>query len=144
MNNIYLLPNSCQHIILRAIKCLPNFGLPHCFYQNSQHYVHQSNDGWRMAHYRESNMVLASTTQLADTIYIFGITLILEAKSDKTPVINVLLFLKQIQQKTLHPSSIPRNPLCLSGFQGLNGTNPPFITLHRPSFPVTQIVFSSL
>ena len=76
--------------------------------------------------------------------YIFGITLILEAQSDKTPVINVLLFLKQIQQKTLHPSSIPWNPLCLSGFQGQNGSNPPFITLHGLSFPVTYIVFSSL
>ena len=38
--------------------------------------------------------------------------------------------------KNLHPSSIPRNPLCLSGAQGLNGTNLPFITLHRLSFPV--------
>ena len=31
---------------------------------------------------------------------------------------------------TLHPSSIPWNPLCLSGFQRLMGTIPPFITLH--------------
>ena len=35
---------------------------------------------------------------------------------------------------TLHPSSIPRNPLCLSGFQGLNGTISPFIPLHIFSF----------
>ena len=35
---------------------------------------------------------------------------------------------------TLHPSSIPWNPLCLSGFQGLKGTIPPFITLHHPSY----------
>ena len=34
------------------------------------------------------------------------------------------------QHKTLHPSSIPWNPLCLSGFQRVNGTIPPFITLH--------------
>ena len=69
--------------------------------------------------------------------YIFGIILILEAQSDKTPVINVLLFLKQIQQKTLHPSSIPWNPLCLQGFQREKGTFSPFITLHGLSFPVT-------
>ena len=48
-------------------------------------------------------------------------------------------FLKQDRHKTLHPSSIPRNPLCLSGLQGLKGTFPPFITLHPPFsqfFPV--------
>ena len=32
--------------------------------------------------------------------------------------------------KTLHPSSIPWNPLYLSGFQRLMGTILPFITLH--------------
>ena len=63
----------------------------------------------------------------------FEIMLILKAQSDKTPVINLLVF-KQNYAKALHPSSIPRNHLCLSGFQGLNGTNPPFITLHLPSF----------
>ena len=40
--------------------------------------------------------------------------------------------------KNLHPSSIPWNPLCLSGFQRVTGTNPPFITLHRLSFPVSK------
>ena len=45
-------------------------------------------------------------------------------------------FFEMDYAKTLHPSSIPRNPLCLSAFQGLNGTNPPFIILHRLSFPV--------
>ena len=43
-------------------------------------------------------------------------------------------FFEMDYAKTLHPSSIPWNPLCLSGFQGLNGTNPPFITLHLSSF----------
>lgn len=41
-------------------------------------------------------------------------------------------------EKTLHPSSIPWNPLYLSEFQGLNGTNPPFITLHLPSFSLDK------
>ena len=44
-------------------------------------------------------------------------------------------FLKKDRHKTLHTSSIPRNPQCLSGFQGMNGTNSPFITLHYPSSP---------
>ena len=47
---------------------------------------------------------------------------------------------------TLHPSSIPWNSLCLSGFQRLMGTIPPFITLHfykdlsRKRFRVYTIV----
>ena len=45
-------------------------------------------------------------------------------------------FFEMDYAKTLHPSSIPWNSLCLSAFQRLNGTNPPFITLHRLSFPV--------
>ena len=45
--------------------------------------------------------------------------------------------------KNLHPSSIPWNSLCLSAFQRLNGTNPPFITLHRLSFPVISCHFLS-
>ena len=40
--------------------------------------------------------------------------------------------------KTLHPSSIPWNSLCLSGFQRVNGTIPPFITLHHPSFSMVS------
>ena len=39
-------------------------------------------------------------------------------------------FFEMDYAKTLHPSSIPWNPLCLSGFQRVNGTIPPFITLH--------------
>ena len=41
-------------------------------------------------------------------------------------------FLKKDRHKTLHPSSIPRNPLCLSGFQRVKDTFLPFI--HRSSF----------
>ena len=53
----------------------------------------------------------------------------------------ISIFEKRIMQNTLHPSSIPWNPLCLSGFQGLNGSNPPFITLHHPSsFYLFQIL----
>ncbi len=40
------------------------------------------------------------------------------------------LVLQRNWHKTLYPSSIPWNPLCLSGFQRLMGTIPPFITLH--------------
>ena len=52
-------------------------------------------------------------------------------------------FFEMDYAKTLHPSSIPWNPLCLSGVQGLNGTNLPFITLHHPSSPVISSHFLS-
>lgn len=42
--------------------------------------------------------------------------------------------LKKNHAKTLHPSSIPWNPLCLSGFQREKGTISPFITLHLFTF----------
>ena len=48
-------------------------------------------------------------------------------------------FLRQDRHKTLHPSSFLWNPLYLSGFQRVKGTNSPFITLHPPFilfFPV--------
>ena len=51
-------------------------------------------------------------------------------------------FLKKDRHKTLHPSSIPRNPQCLSGFQGMNGTNSPFITLHSPFIPFFSVCYA--
>ena len=46
----------------------------------------------------------------------------------------ISIFEKRITQNSLHPSSIPWNPLCLLGFQREKGTISPFITLHLFTF----------
>lgn len=51
-------------------------------------------------------------------------------------------FLRQDRHKTLHPSSIPRNPLCLSGLQRVKDTFLPFITLHPPFIPFFPVCYA--
>ena len=51
-------------------------------------------------------------------------------------------FLKQDRHKTLHPSSFLWNPLCLSGFQRVKDTFPPFITLHPPFTPFFPVCYA--
>ena len=40
----------------------------------------------------------------------------------------------------IRPSSVPRNPLRLSGFQREKGILPPFITLHHPSYFLKKLL----
>ena len=74
--------------------------------------------------------------------YIFGITLILEAQSDKTPVINVLLFLKQIQQKNFTLHLFLGIPCVYRGFRGRRvqfHPSSPFMVCHFLSLKLFSV-----